>query len=186
MRSGGDHLCQRCIERKPPFARVRSCAVYSRVEADAPLARAIHRLKYGRDVSYAPPLARMLAGLLGEGDDHELIIPVPLHRDRLRWRGFNQAVVIAKPMARLRRIRLHAMALRRVRPTVPQVGLDEAERRRNIAGAFELAPGCEVDGKNVLLVDDVFTTGATVEECARVLLRGGAARVEVAVLARAS
>lgn len=187
LRSGGDHPCQRCIERPPPFASVWACATYSRVEAEAPLARAIRRLKYDRDVSYARPLGELMAALVtGAADcDHDAIVPVPLHRDRLRWRGFNQAVVIARPLARRRHRRLDAMALRRVRPTPPQVGLDEGERRRNIAGAFALRPATDVAGKKLLLVDDVYTTGATLEECARVLLRGGALRVDVAVLARA-
>ena len=186
LRSGGDHPCQRCIERPPPFTNVWACATYSRGDRDAPLARAIRRLKYDRDVSYARPLAQMMANVLGEHCDHDAIVPVPLHIDRLRWRGFNQAVVIARQLARRHRLPVEAMTLCRLRPTPPQVGLDEAERRRNIAGAFAMRQGCNVTGKKILLVDDVYTTGATVEECARVLMRGSARQVDVAVLARAS
>lgn len=116
---------------------------------------------------------------------YDAIVPVPLHIARLRWRGFNQAVLLARPLARSWRIPLEPLALRRSRPTAPQVGLGEVERRRNIAGAFEIRDAAAIRGRRVLLVDDVFTTGATVEECSRVLLKGGALAVDVAVLARA-
>lgn len=185
LQSGGDHLCQHCLDRRPSFTRVWACATYARERGDAPLNRAIRRLKYDRDVSFASPLGQLMADLLRHHCDHDLIVPVPLHVDRLRWRGFNQAVVIARPLARQRRRRLEPMALERLRPTPPQVGLDEATRRKNIAGAFAVRGDCDLSNLKVLLIDDVYTTGATAEECSRVLLRGGARQVDVAVLARA-
>ncbi len=183
--SGESHLCAACLAQPPTFGRLWACAGYSRGHAEAPLSRAIRRLKYDRDSSYAGPLSGMLTALLRDLCDYDAIVPVPLHISRLRWRGFNQATLLARPLARRCRIPLETHALRRVRPTVPQVGLGESERRRNIAGAFEIRRPAALRKRRILLVDDVYTTGATVEECARVLLRGDAAAVDVAVLARA-
>jgi len=116
---------------------------------------------------------------------HDLLVPVPLHLRRLRWRGFNQALLLTRPLAQRCGARLDPFVLARTRPTSPQVGLDEAARRRNIAGAFAVRDPAVVRRRSVLLIDDVYTTGATVEECARVLRRAGASRVDVLVLARA-
>jgi ComF family protein len=149
------------------------------------LSRAIHRFKYGRDVSHARPLADLMTAVLRNVSGYDAIVPVPLHLARLRWRGFNQAVLLARPIARFWRIPLEALALRRSRPTAPQVGLGEAERRRNIAGAFEIRDSAAIRRRRILLIDDVYTTGATVEECSRIVLEGGALAVDVAVVARA-
>jgi ComF family protein len=128
----------------------------------------------------------MLIELFGGTFDYDAIVPVPLHLSRLRWRGFNQAVVLAKPLAAQRACPIRPMALERLRPTPPQVGLGGDERRRNVANAFRIRPGWSPTGTRVLLVDDIYTTGATVEECAKVLRRGGARAVDIAVLARAT
>jgi ComF family protein len=127
-------------------------------------------------------LARACAGLAEDPPD--LLAPVPLHWRRLLWRGYNQSQELARVLGRgLGRPVEHA-AVRRVRRTRPQTTVERSERRANIRGAFRADPGL-VAGKRVLLVDDILTTGATAEECARVLAAAGAARVDVAVLARA-
>jgi ComF family protein len=154
--------------------------------ADAgPLARVLHDYKYQRDVTLAPLLADFLIERCPLPIDHDLIVPVPLHRDRLRWRGFNQSHLLARRLGQHFAVRVDPFLLIRARPTPPQVGLDESDRRRNVAGAFAAPRPTALTGRSALLVDDVYTTGATVEECARVLKRAGARRVDVLVLARA-
>jgi ComF family protein len=146
----------------------------------------LQRFKYGRDVTLAPVLGALLVERCPLPVDHDLLIPVPLDLERLRWRGFNQALALGRILAARRHRPLHPMALRRCRITPPQVGLNEAERRRNIAGAFAVRDRAAVRGRTILLVDDVMTTGATVDECAKTLRRAGARRVDVLVLARAA
>jgi ComF family protein len=183
--SGPDHCCSRCLRRSPHFARARACALYCH-DRHSPLIDVLHRFKYGRDVTLAPVLGAFLADHCPLPDDHDLVIPVPLDLERLRWRGFNQAAVLARVLAARRRRPLRPMALQRCRVTPPQVGLGEDERRRNIAGAFAVRDRAAVRRRTILLVDDVMTTGATVDECAKTLRRAGARRVDVAVLARAA
>jgi len=114
----------------------------------------------------------------------EALVPVPLHRSRLRSREFDQALALARHVSQSVAIPLWADVLIRHRPTLSQVGLSATERRRNIRGAFTVQkPQC-CPGKALLLIDDVYTTGATVQECARLLRQAGAARVDVYTLAR--
>jgi ComF family protein len=115
----------------------------------------------------------------------DLLIPVPLHRDRLRERGFNQALLLAKELSRRTGIPCRKRILQKKNPTLPQVSLSGAEREKQVRGSFHLVGEEAVDGKTVLLVDDVYTTGATANECSKVLLNGGAARVDVITLAHA-
>jgi ComF family protein len=177
-REGEDRLCGPCQTEPPPFARARAAAIY-----EGPVATAIKRFKFARQMAYLPVLQHWLKQprcreLVEEAD---LLIPVPLHRRRLQSRGFNQALLLARafPEAQVGR-----ETLARVRYTVPQVGLNPKERRDNVHRAFAVPRPQEVKGMNVLLVDDLFTTGATVRECARVLRRAGARRVEVLTVAR--
>lgn len=183
--SGPDHCCSRCLLKPPAYRRARACALY-RSDNPGPLVAALHRLKYGRDVTLGAPLARHLSEHCPLPVDHDLLVPVPLDLARLRWRGFNQAVLLGRALARNRGRRFHPMALRRIRPTAIQVGLGEEERRRNLAGAFAVRDRAAVRGRSVLLVDDVMTTGATVAECAAALRKAGARRIDVVVLARAT
>ena len=113
--------------------------------------------------------------------DADLIVPVPLHPKRLKQRGFNQALLLARAFPE---VPLGREAVVRVRHTVPQVELKPKERRDNVKGAFAVPDPALVKGKNVLLLDDVYTTGATVRECAKVLRRAGARRVDVLTVAR--
>jgi len=117
--------------------------------------------------------------------DADLLVPVPLTRRRRLSRRFNQSALLAHEVARPTRIEVEPLALLRVRPTKPQVGLSRQQRRDNVANAFAVAPGRKdaVSGKNIVLVDDVITTGAAAEACARALKRAGAARVDVLALA---
>jgi ComF family protein len=144
----------------------------------------LQRYKYNRDVSLAPVLGALLYQRTPlAASTYDVIIPVPLHISRLRWRGFNQAHLLAQRFAD--DCPIDPYSLRRVRPTRPQVDLNESERRRNVAGAFQVTRPQHVDGRRILLVDDVYTTGATVDECSHALVRAGAHSVDVLVLARA-
>jgi ComF family protein len=113
-----------------------------------------------------------------------LIVPVPLHPRRLRWRGFNQSLLLARQVSRKYDVPVDPFLLDRRRETLTQTELTEEERRRNVRGAFETDPKKSLKGRRVLLVDDVYTSGATVNECSRVLMRAGAREVTVLTLAR--
>jgi len=189
-RSGEDHLCGDCIKRLNKFTRARSTGVY-----DGTLLALIHRFKYHGRSELARPLGELLFHTYvrhWEASDIDLIIPVPLHPRKLRRRGFNQSYLLVAKWPRYlsgenggQRVEIKAHLLRRIRWTAPQTGLGRRERQNNIKGAFNLTDGAHVGNRSVLLVDDVYTTGTTVTECARVLLTGGADRVDVLTLARA-
>lgn len=186
---GEDHLCGSCLARAPHFDWARAWACYPTGEPDEhPLREVIRRFKYGRKLSLGRPLGRIMArecGIFFDGCPIDVILPVPLHTKRLRWRGFNQALVLAREVGRRWAIPVDPFVLVRSRETDPQTQLNEEERRKNVRGAFAVASGKSVDGKIVLLVDDVYTSGATVNECARTLRRAGASGVQVLTLARA-
>ncbi len=176
---GGERLCQACLRQPPPFDRARAVFFY-----EGPILEAIHRFKYqrqllfgrflGQTLKQAPEITEIMAAA-------QLLVPVPLHTRRLQWRGFNQALLLAQ---HFRGIPVARDLLIRVRATLPQVGLSARERLANVKGAFLVRRPELVADKNVVLVDDVFTTGATVAECSRVLRRAGAARLEVVTVAR--
>ncbi|MEJ0050427.1 MAG: ComF family protein [Methylovirgula sp.] len=167
----------------PVYQRARAVARFE----DGPVRALIHRLKYGDRMELAKPLglwmARAGAELLAEA---VLLIPVPLHRRRLIWRQFNQANALAEVVGRASGKKVDPFALARVKRTVPQVGLTRSQRADNVQGAFKVPEGgsLAIMGRKVLLIDDVLTSGATLNAAARALLRGGAARVDVLVFAR--
>lgn len=187
--SGDDHTCGACLSRTPHFVRARAWACYPREEVtEHPLRQVVQKFKYGRKVSLGKPLGRLMT----QGCEDflrkchvDLIIPVPLHPKRLRWRGFNQSVLLAKQVSRVYKIPMDSFVLFRSKETPPQTQLTEEERRKNMRGAFALNPDRSVEEKRVLLVDDVYTSGATVNECSRALLQSGAQEVYVLTLARA-
>jgi len=187
--AGDDHTCGVCLSRPPRFTAARAWACYPREEiTDDPVRQVVHKFKYGRKVSLGKPLGRLMA--LGcreflDGCRFDLIVPVPLHPKRLRWRAFNQSLLLAREIGRAYRVPADPFVLRRDRPTPPQTQLPEDERRRNVRGVFSLNPDRPVEGKSILLVDDVYTSGATVNECSRVLKRARASEVFVVTLARA-
>ena len=179
--------CRTCLDHPPAFRRARACAAYAADEQDAPLRSVLHRYKYERDLAEAATLSDLLLQRCPlDPSEYDVIVPVPLHLERLRWRGFNQAQVLALPLARRTRVRLDPFALERVKSTDPQVRLDAEARRRNVRGAFRVTHPQAVRGKRVLLFDDVYTSGATADACARALLDARAGLVDVLALAHAS
>lgn len=177
-RQGPDHLCGECQADPPPFRRARAAAIY-----EGPPATAIKRFKFGRQLAYLPVLKYWLSQpwcrqLLDKAD---LLIPVPLHPRRLKARGFNQALLLAQGFPELP---LGREVIVRVRHTKPQIGLNPKQRRENVKGAFVVPHPEQVKGKRILLLDDLYTTGATAKECARVLRKAGAQQVEVLTVAR--
>jgi ComF family protein len=186
LASGPGHLCGRCLARPPAFSRLRAIACYRPSEERDPLGVALRALKYGRRRALAQPLSMLLADRFPlDPSDYDVVAPVPLHLERLRGRGFNQALLLAREPARRFALPVDPALMVRVRSTPPQVGLDEAERRRNVRRAFALTVGRRVEGSRILLVDDVCTSTATVDACASVLAQEGAASIDVLVVARA-
>lgn len=169
--------CGNCLARPPHFDRATAAYRY-----DFPLDRLIHGLKYGGQLALAGWFGHQLAGALA-GERADRLIPLPLHPLRLQERGFNQSGEIARAISRRLSIPLDLDICRRTRPTSPQAGLPIGERAANIRGAFECI--ADLSGERILLVDDVMTSGATLNECARILKLHGAASIGVAVVARA-
>lgn len=190
--TNGEARCSDCAMEPPLFARAVAYSGY-----DAGLREMIHLLKYEQVRPAANVLGRMLAEAIepleGDWDGRvPVVIPVPLHSGKMRQRGFNQSELIAAAALRhLRRkglmpgLSLNVTALLRKRATASQVGMTLEQRQANIRGAFKVSIPAQVAERDVLLVDDVFTTGATVSECTRVLRRAGAVNVYVATVARA-
>jgi ComF family protein len=167
----------------PVYGRARAVARY-----DSDKARSLaHRLKYYDRLELAEPLGRWMARAGAELlADADLLVPIPLHRLRLLSRRFNQSAALARAISRESAVPTETMALERVKPTPPQVGLTRAQRAANMQGAFRIREEARhaIEGRNIVLVDDVLTSGATVDAAARVLLRARAARVDVLVFAR--
>jgi ComF family protein len=174
------HHCEACLRQPPPFARVLAVGPYA-----GTLQEAVQRFKYRGQLTLELPLGTLLAETLlaNGGRRPDLVIPVPLHRDRLRERGYNQALQLARQVGRRLKVPVAPDLLCRVRATATQQGLDAVTRKSNLRDAFTVAT--PISSRHLLLVDDVLTTGATARECARALLAAGAAAVDVAVLGRA-
>jgi ComF family protein len=173
-------LCGPCSRRPPSFARSHIPFRY-----EAPLDHLLQQLKFHQNLHLAPLLATLMAEAIGkrEAPLPQYLLPVPLHPQRLRERGYNQALELARPLSRLLGIPLAPRLCRRRHPTLPQTSLKGKERRRNLRGAF-VAFGRGMP-RHLAIVDDVVTTGATVEELARTLRRAGVEEVEVWACARA-
>jgi ComF family protein len=185
--ANGEPRCGLCRRMEPPFSRAMAYGSY-----DGGLRELIHLLKYDGVRPAANVLGRMLAevlsGLEPSMGNSVLVVPVPLHARKLRQRGFNQSEVITRAALKLKpagnRFALSSNLLLRRRETQSQIGLTRHQRRENMRGAFAVSTLDELAEREVLLVDDVFTTGTTASECARVLRRAGAIRVWVATVAR--
>ena len=174
--------CADCMARPRAFSRARAACLYDEASRGP-----ILQLKHADRTDLAPLMARWISRAARELlEEADAIAPVPLHRSRLLGRRFNQAAEIARPLARMWERPYLADAVVRRRDTGTQGGRSASGRRRNVAAAFTVPPGrkTQVEGRTVLLIDDVMTTGATLEGCARALLAAGAARVDVAVVAR--
>lgn len=190
-REGEDHLCGKCIELPKRFGKARAAGLYYRT-----LMEIVHSFKYKGKLQLAGPLETLLFSVLMRHwniNDFDLVVPVPLHVKRFRERGFNQAYVLVKNLEKQAERFMHEPGglkigrnvLERTRYTEPQTGLGREKRMKNINGAFMVRDASAVEGKRVLLVDDVYTTGATADECAKALLESGAVSVDVMTLARA-
>ena len=178
--AGGISPCARCQAQPPDFDRAFVPFCYQ-----PPVDFLITRLKFGGRLAHARLLGELFAAALAERGDPlpDCIVPVPLHPRRLRERGFNQALELARAAAHRFGIPLRINGLRRVRYTVPQTRLDADRRRTNPLGAFAL--GTLLPGSQIALMDDVVTTASTVAECARVLRAGGATDIEIWAIGRA-
>ena len=179
--AGADHLCGDCLAGRPAYDFARALFAYQ-----PPVPALILALKFAGQLTGLSSLGALAARspFLTQFTEPDLVLPVPLHPARLRARGFNQALLIARACFPHWRSHLDTALLRRQRSTRPQAQLSGRERRTNLAGVFALKDPERVRGRRVLLVDDVFTTGSTVQECSRVLAAAGAERIEVFTLAR--
>jgi ComF family protein len=175
-------LSPAAIADPPVFERARAVAEY-----DGTASLLVHRLKYNDRLELAralgPMMVRAGAELLSDAD---MIVPVPLHRWRLWWRRFNQAMALAQMVAGESKVPCDPSLLARVKRTHRQVGLTKSQRQENLQGAFRVPPEAKarLQGKRVLLIDDVLTTGSTANAAARALLRGGATSVDILAFAR--
>jgi len=179
--SGTDHLCGDCLVGNQAFDLARSLLYYR-----PPASSLIRSLKFNGSLAGITTFRALLmrAKLLDVFLEPEIILPVPLHSNRLRDRGFNQALVIARGCLPEWKKKIAPGILLRHRLNIPQSLLSGKERRSNLRNAFSLADPHKVRGAKILLVDDVYTTGSTVNECSRILRRAGAERIEVFTLAR--
>jgi len=180
--TGQDHLCENCLRKRPWYNFVRAPYFYS-----SPLMEAIQRFKYNSETHLISSLGALLSSFAKEwvpNPNNFLTIPVPLHRRRLRERGFNQSLLLAKVLASYLGTQLDYLSLIRKRYTRAQTGLKREERRKNVKDAFSVLNSEIIEDKNIILVDDVFTTGHTLNECARTLKKSGAIAVICLTLAR--
>jgi ComF family protein len=179
----GRLLSPAAIADPPVFQRARAVARFE----DGPARQLVHRLKYGDREELARPMGQWMARAGAELlSDADLIAPIPLHWTRLARRRFNQAAALAHAIGAVSAVPVETELLVRVKPTPPQVGLTRRLRAQNIQGAFAvpLERRIEVEGRRIVLADDVMTSGATLNAAARILLRAGAARVDALVFAR--
>jgi len=180
--SGQCHICEACLRKQPFFDSIGAPYIY-----DGSLKTAIHLFKYEGRIDLAGFLGPLLSSFARDwrpDENDSIVMPVPLHPRRLRERGFNQSKILAGYVASELDTKLDFLSLRRIKYTMPQTGLGKAERRKNVRGAFALKVPERVSGRTVILVDDVATTGNTLNECAKILLKAEAKQVLCLVLAR--
>ncbi|MCP4747112.1 MAG: ComF family protein [Desulfobacteraceae bacterium] len=186
-----DHICGECQKQPHMFEQARCAGHY-----EGALRIVIHHFKYRRCDHLAKPLGRLLWQVFTRNwrpEDIDLVLPVPLHPKRMRQRGFNQAQLLTRTWLALSKQQgimynegeKNTDLLIRIRNTAPQTGLDRKQRMENLKKAFELKSSIDIKGCRVLLIDDVFTTGSTVNACCQVLMKGGARSVSVLTVARA-
>ncbi len=173
-------VCFSCRQAAPAYTALRSWAVF-----EGPIREALHSIKYRRNIALGDVLATQLAEFVSSLNwPVELITAVPSGRQRLAERGYNQVALVARPLAHSLKRPYESKILHRIRQTRSQVGLDREQRKANVAGAFQ-AESKWVSGRNILLLDDLTTTGATLSACAEALKAGGAQTIYALTLARA-
>ncbi|HEX8126677.1 MAG TPA: ComF family protein [Allosphingosinicella sp.] len=179
--TSGEASCGSCLADPPPFDRLRAAVAYGEVSRQVAL-----KLKYSGRPGLAETLAHFMLRHVGEAEGAPILVPVPLHRWRIWKRGYNQAALIASSLSRRSALPVELDLLVRTRATPPLRGLGRRERSLAVRGAFAVPAGARgrLSGKPVLLVDDVYTSGATAAACARALKRAGAASVDVLCWAR--
>ena len=180
---GRNHLCGDCSTSELYFSKARAVGYYEGV-----LQEAIHQFKYNKKTFLAKHLGALMANYDLDSFDfksYDSMIPVPLHFKRLRERGFNQALSLARYIGKRYDTPVDFKSLRRIRWEAPQINLGKIERARNVKGAFVLYYKSRFKDKDILIIDDVYTSGATVNECAKVLKKAGVASVDVFTLSRA-
>lgn len=182
--AGASHICGHCLAAAPPFTRHRSFTRY-----EGPAKEVVQLFKYRGDEVLGHNLAGLIADALGGEDDLwqgvDAVVAVPLHPRKIKKRGYNQAAVLARRLAALKGLRFVDGRLIKARNNPAQTSLDASGRRANVAGAYCVRKPGPLNGRVVLLVDDVFTTGATIGECSRVLLKAGAREVRAITFAQA-
>ncbi len=173
-------ICSTCKTNEPAFQRLRSWGIYQE-----PLRSAIHRLKYDRDISLGDVFSIFMVESIQKNKwKVDLVVPVPLNKQRLRARGYNQAAILARPLAFLLNVPFSTNSLKRVKNTVSQVGLSLQDRLENVDSAFQANPK-RVQDRTILVIDDVCTSGATINACSKSLIDAGAKDVYGYTLARA-
>ena len=178
--NSGDQLrCGQCLQKPPAFNHSLSLFSYQK---DA--IKLVHQLKFNEKLAYSRLLGSMLADAIQKygAELPDCIVPVPLYKKRLRQRGFNQSLELARPVARVLNMPVDVQSVIRVRDTHAQTGLDKKQRRKNIRGAFDVAR--PLNAHHVAILDDVVTTTSTVNELARILKRAGVKRVDIWSIAR--
>ena len=177
----GNHLCGDCLKSSWNFDQARSIFAYEKI-----IASLIHRLKYSEEMTSLATFRYLgkQSPVVNDLTPPDLILPIPLHIKRLRGRGFNQSLLLAKEIFPEETEKIQYDILLRQKETPTQTGLSGKERRKNLKNAFVVKRAAELTGRNILMVDDVFTTGATVNECAKVLKKTGCNRVEVLTVCR--
>jgi ComF family protein len=180
--TGLDHLCENCLRKKPWYDFLKSPYIYS-----GPIMESIQKFKYNAETHLASSLGHLLSSFVKEWIPNRkdfVIVPVPLHKKRLKERGFNQSLLLAKALASDLGNQLDYLSFIRKRYTQAQTGLKREARRKNVKDAFSIIDPANFKDKKILLVDDVFTTGYTLNECARILKKSGATQVICITLAR--
>ncbi len=180
---GCNHVCGACLSSPPPYTAARAALLF-----EGKTKELIHRFKYGNKSQCSRPLGLLTIQHLAQfvtAISPDVLLPVPLHPKRLRHRSFNQALLLSEILGKAWHLPISRSNLQRIRWTEPQINLSAEERVRNVRGAFAVTDPQALSGKRVVLVDDVYTTGSTVAECARVLKGAGTEAVYVATVARA-
>jgi len=175
-------LCKECQSRPMYFREARAVALYKGVMREC-----IHLFKYEKKEALSKPLGELMIESMNDywgGKSFDLIISVPLHPARKRERGFNQAELLARAIKEHLALPLDIHSLRRIKPTTSQTTLNRRERLQNVKGAFQAKDKSAFFKKKILLIDDLFTTGATIDECSRIMIEAGAQEVYALTLAR--